>query len=144
MLSLSPSIHDWLTRSARGDAHVRLKAATTVHFDQFVKGEEIDDLYYVKRVGRRRDDHDFSDEVWSMRPDFNPRQRFLGAFFREDWFVILTRKPRNYFKRDEHWQAQIGVVRSTWDGLFRYQPRHSGDALSDYVTFNAEHYDERW
>jgi hypothetical protein len=144
MLSLSASIHDWLIQPETRDANIRLKAAVRAHFDQFVKGEEIDDLYYMKRVSRRRDHHEFWDEVWSMRPDFNPRQRFLGAFFREDWFVVMTRKPREFFKYDGHWQSQIDLVRSVWDDLFPYRPRHRGNAFSDYVTSNAEHCDDRW
>lgn len=145
MLSLSPLVYDWLMRPAVGDAHIRLKAAVKAHFAQFVKGEEIDDLDYMKRVSdRRRGYDDFSAEVWSIRPDFNPRHRFFGAFFREDWFVVLTKKPRESLRRDEHWHTQIDTVCRDWDALFRFRTRHSGDGLFDYVTVNAEHCDDRW
>jgi hypothetical protein len=145
MVSLSPDIHEWLMRSVQTDVHIRLKAAVKIHFGQFVKGEEIDDLDYMKRVSdRRRGGEDFSSEIWSVRPDFNPRHRFFGAFFREDWLVLLTKKPRDALKRDEHWHAQIDAVCRIWDDLFPYRPRHIGDAITDYVTFNAEHRDDRW
>jgi hypothetical protein len=145
MLSLSLPIHDWLMRPVQGDADVRLKAAVKVHFGQFVKGEEIDDLDYMKRVSDyRRGGDDFSAEVWSVRPDFNPKHRFFGAFFREDWFVILTKKSRDSLKRDEHWHSQLDAVCRDWDNLFPFRARHRGDALSNYVSFNAEHRDARW
>jgi hypothetical protein len=132
-------------RPVQADSLIRLKAAVKVHFGQFVIGEEIDDLDYMKRVSDRRDgDDNFSAEIWSARPDFIPRHRFFGAFFREDWLVILTKKPRDSFKRDEHWHAQIDAVCAEWDDMFAYRRRHRGEVLSDYVTFNAEHRDVRW
>lgn len=144
-LSMVPDIHDWLTRSASGDGLVRLKAAIKIHFAQFVKGEEIDDCYFMKRVSDRRGGYDdFSAGIWSVRPDFIPRYRFFGAFFRADWFVIFTRKPRDALRDDSQWHAQIDAVCRDWDTLFHYRIRHGGEALSDYVTFNAEHCDDRW
>jgi hypothetical protein len=126
MLSLSPDICEWLTRPVQADVNIRLKAAVKIHFGQFVKGEEIDDLDYMKRVSdRRRGGEDFSAEIWSVRPDFNPRHRFFGAFFREDWLVILTRKLRDALKRDEHWHVQIDEVCRTWDQLFPFRSRHT-------------------
>src|SRR5271154_2090580 len=92
---------------------------------------------YMKRVSdRRKGGEDFSADVWSVRPDFNPRHRFFGVFFREDWFVVLAKKPRDSLKRDEHWHAQIDLVCREWDNLFPFRPRHGGEMLSDYVTFN--------
>jgi hypothetical protein len=91
MLSLGSSIYDWLMRPVQADADIRLKAAVKIHLGQFVKGEEIEDLDYMKRVSdRRKGGEDFSADVWSVRPDFNPRHRFFGVFFREDWFVVLA------------------------------------------------------
>lgn len=146
MLSLSKPIHDWLMRPVEADSSVRLKAAVKIHFGQYVKGEDIEDLDYMKRVcdRRRREGDNFSAEVWSVRPDFHPKHRFFGAFFREDWLVILTKKPRDSLKRDEHWHAQIDAVCHQWDALFPYRSRHHGDLLIDYVTSNAEHRDDRW
>jgi len=143
-LSLSTTVHKWLMEPTTNEARIKLTAAARIHFGQFVKGEDIDDLNYMKRVSRRRDYDEFDDEVWSIRPDFRPVYRFLGAFYRADWFVILVHKPRDYFQRDQHWQAQIDAVRSNWDALFPYQTRHRGTEFANYVTFNAEHCDDRW
>jgi hypothetical protein len=145
MLSLGVTLHDWLMRPVQGDVLVRLKAAVKIHFGDFVKGEQIDDLDYIKRVSDRREGYnDFSAEVWSVRPDFIPKYRFFGAFFRHDWLVMLTKRPRDMLKRDHDWHVQIDAVCHEWDELFRYRTRHSGYRLSEYVTFNAEYRDDRW
>jgi hypothetical protein len=145
MLSLDMSIHDWLMRGVQAEKQIQLKAAVKVHFGQFVKGDEVDDLYYMKRVADRRYGHeDFSADVWSVRPDFKPYHRFFGAFFREDWLVILSKKPRDTLIHDALWHAQIDTVCHLWDELLPFRRRHRGDQLSQYVTSSAEHYDERW
>jgi hypothetical protein len=146
MLSIAPSIHDWLYRSVRGDASIQLKAAVKEHFGRFVKGELIDDCDYMKRVcDYRQGLDDFSADIWSVRPSFRPKHRFFGAFFREDWFVIFTKRKRDYLDdHEDRWHAEIDAVRTAWDRLFFPRPRHSGHALTDYLTFNAEHCDDRW
>jgi hypothetical protein len=144
-LSMIPDIYNWLSQPVTGDRLAQLKAATKIHFGQFVKGEEIDDYYFMKRASDKRGGYDnFSGEVWSIRPDFMPRYRFFGAFFRTDWFVVFTKKPRDALKTDQQWHAQLDAVCRDWDSIFPYTYRHSGESLSDYVAFNAEHYDERW
>jgi len=144
-LSLSTDINNWLTSTVSSDFLTKLKAAVAVHLGQFIKGEEIDDDIFMKRVSdRRRGHHEFAHEVWAMRPEFNPKYRFFGAFFRADWFVVLRKDTRDNLKNDRQWHAQIDATCQSWGLLFPYTPRHSGNDFAEYVTFNAEHYDERW
>lgn len=144
-LSMLPDIHNWLMSQGGGDGLSRLRAATKTHLAQFVKGEGIDDCNFMKIVSDKRYGFDdFSSNIWSIRPDFVPRIRLFGAFFREDWLVILTKKQRNELKTDHHWHAQIDVVCRRWSSLFPYTNRHSGVSVLDYMTANVEHCDDRW
>jgi hypothetical protein len=129
-LSLAPDIYIWLMQPANADGLIKLKAATKIHFGQFVKGEDIDDCNDIKRVSDKRGGYDdFSSEIWSIRPDFAPRYRFFGTFFRDDWFVILSKKPRDSLQHDEQWHAQIDAVCRDWDALFPYRRRHTGQSV---------------
>lgn len=144
-MSLTPDIHDWLTRPVSSDWLTQQKAAAKTHFSQFVIGDEIDDCFYMKRVcDKRKRKGKFSGEVWSIRPDFVPRHRFFGAFFCPDWFVIFTKELRDKLRTDDQWHKQIDAVCLNWDALLPHNPRHSGNQLSDYITFKTEHCDERW
>jgi hypothetical protein len=144
-VSLAVDIHEWLMRPVTSEFLTRLKAAVKVHLAQFVKGDEIDDCEFMKRVARKRSGrNDFSEQVWSVRPDFIPRYRFFGTFFRADCLVIFTKMPRDDLNTDDKWHAQIDAVRRSWTALFPGHSSHSGDHFPDYVTFNAEHCDERW
>jgi hypothetical protein len=146
MLSLHHSVHEWLFHPVNDDGLIQLKAAVKVHFSDFVIGAEIDDLDYMKRVSNRSLGYDdFSDEIWSIRPWFKPKQRFFGTFFREDWFVVFTKRTRDYLDDDDdRWDAEVETVVEAWDNLFYPRPRHSGDTFGGYVTANSEHCDDRW
>jgi hypothetical protein len=86
-LLLSPRIHQWIYTHGR---NAELRAAVRAHFGRFVKGEQIDDLNYMKRVSNRATPvDDFSEDVWSIRPLFQPQQRFFGTFPLPDHFIIL-------------------------------------------------------
>jgi hypothetical protein len=144
-LSLTPDIHDWLIRPVSSEFVTQLKAATKVHFGQFVKGEEIDDCEFMKRTSNMSRGHnDFTRGIWHIRPDFIPRYRFFGAFFRADWFVVFTKKERNAINTNQRWLKEIDVACRSWDALLPHNKPHSGNELSEYVTFNAEHCDDRW
>ena len=107
--------------------------------------EEIDDCEFMKRTSNMSRGHnDFTRGIWHIRPDFIPRYRFFGAFFRADWFVVFTKKERNAINTNQRWLKEIDVACRSWDALLPHNKPHSGNELSEYVTFNAEHCDDRW
>jgi hypothetical protein len=137
-----PKIHQWLYAAGR---NADLRAAVRAHFAQFVKGEQIDDLIYMKRVSRRVGSaDDFSHGVWSIRPLFQPQQRFFGTFPLPDHFVILAMQSRKALISDTQWHNQIREVTRTWGAMFGERHCFSGSAFAHHVTFNAEHTDDRW
>lgn len=81
MLTLVPDLYEWVTRPVVSKALNQVKAQARVHFGQFVKGEQVDDCYFMKRVeDRRKDPPDFTHEVWAISPRFDPPQyRFLAC-----------------------------------------------------------------
>ena len=115
------------------------------HLGWFSKGEKVDDRDFMKRVSRRTVGGDnFSDRVWSIRPNAEPRHRFFGVFAMENWFLIFSMHRRDYLDRDERWHAEIDRSLRTWSALFPGMVHWSGTRFSHYVTFKSEHRDDRW
>jgi len=89
---------------------------------------------------------DFTHEVWSVSPRFgDPQYRFFGAFATRDWFLAVSKQDRK--RLEEHpnrWHEEIDRVLRIWKVLFGNDLRHGGYSLSDYVSMNAEHCDDRW
>jgi hypothetical protein len=142
-LLLSPRIYQWINANGR---NAELRAAVRAHLGRFVKGEQIDDLNYMKRVSNRAAAtvDDFSDGVWSIRPLFEPKQRFFGAFPLPDHFIIFAMQSRRALNTDPQWNNQIRKVTRTWNAMFPGRRCFSGSAFAHYVTFNADHKDGRW
>jgi hypothetical protein len=141
-LLLSPRIHQWIYANGR---NAELRAAVRAHFGRFVKGEQIDDLNYMKRVSNRVALSDnFSDDVWSIRPLFQPQQRFFGRFPLPDHFIIFAMQSRKALDTYPQWDNQIRKVARTWSAMFPARRCFSGSAFAHYVTFNADHKDGRW
>ena len=141
-ISLSPRISKWLNESG----NITLKSGVRSHFSVFVKGDDVDDLHYMKRVEYRSVSYNgFDDQIWSVRPTALPYQRFFGAFLSPDWLIILNMRARDELKyNDELWNRQIEKTRSAWTSIFSGIPCHAGTCFEDYVKFKSEHLDDRW
>lgn len=146
-MTLIPDIHAWLTTPVKSEALSRVKAQARAHFGEFVKGAQVDDCYFMKRVeDRRRTPPDFSHEVWSITPRFTPPQhRYFGVFVTQDWFLVCTKQSRD--RLSEHanrWHEEIDKTLRIWDQFFDQHRPHSGSQLREYISTNARHCDDRW
>jgi hypothetical protein len=128
-------------------ALMQTKASVRAHCGQFVKGEPVDDCRFMKRVeDRRMTPVDFTHEVWSISPRFGePQYRFFGAFVTRDWFLVTSKQDRDRLEEhDNRWHEEIDKVLRIWKALFGDDLRHNGNQLSDYISMNAVHCDDRW
>jgi hypothetical protein len=147
MLTMPPELRNWLDKPVKSEALLKVKAQARTHFGEFVKGEPVDDYYFMKRVeDRRKMPPDFGHEVWSIRPRFDPPQhRYFGVFVTQDWFLVCTKQARDWLGgHDNRWHAEIDKTLRIWNHLFPSQLPHSGTQLRNYVSNNAEHCDDRW
>jgi hypothetical protein len=144
-LTVHPDIHRWLY-SAQTDPQIEYRAKVRVHLAQFVKGQPIDDRFFMKRIeDRRRSPWSMDHGVWAISPRFNPQHRLFGCFATLDWFVVLTKQSRDRLDESENrWHEQIDRCRRIWNTLFPSELPHVGSELVDYISSNAEHCDERW
>jgi macrodomain Ter protein organizer (MatP/YcbG family) len=140
-----PDVLDWLEAPVRSDAIAKAKAAARAHIAQFIKGEKIDDLHFMKRIeDRRRKPSSFDHQVWAFRPLFNPQHRYFGVFATKDWFVVCTKQSRDRLaEHDNRWHKEIDKTSRIWASLFGLLPR-GGATLGDYISQNAERCDGRW
>ena len=145
-LSVYRELHAWIYAEAEA-SNVTMEAKGHVrgHLGQFVRGELIDDYYFMKRVEDRRFPMAmFSHGIWAISPRFNPQYRFFGAFATYDWFVALNKQSRDALEQSEaRWHAEIDTSTKLWSDLFPGRPVFIGDALGDFVS-NAEKLDARW
>jgi hypothetical protein len=125
----------------------QMKAKVRVHFGQFVKGEPVDDLFFMKRVEDRRCDrrYHFDHDVWSISPRFDPQHRFFGMFCAPDWFVAFSMQSRKHLaEHPDNWHVQIDKCARVWSSIFHEIRPYRGVSFADYVTENGEHRDDRW
>jgi hypothetical protein len=140
-------LHKWVTEEVVGAPENRIRAQARTHFGQFVKGEEIDDLDFMKRVeDRRRRPPFFGHGVWSVSPRFAPPQyRYFGLFVTQDWFFMCGKNSRDYLNdHDDRWHAEIDKALGDWNAFFSGELPHDSNELSDIISINAEHCDGRW
>jgi hypothetical protein len=147
MITVVPELFEWLHAPVKGISSNRVKAQARTHFGQFVKGEHIDDLHFIKRVEDRRPGRSpFGHEVWSVSPRFEPPQyRYFGLFATQNWFVACCKQSRDIL--DEHpnrWHAEIDKALRIWSYYFGSDLPHAGAQLNQYVSHNADHLDDRW
>lgn len=145
MLSVHFDLHDWLYAEPSA-VILDFKAGIRAHLGEFVKGELIDDLYFMKRVENRRKHSDvFGDGVWSFSPRFRPQYRVFGFFAITDWFVAMTQESRDVLEQSEaRWQTQIDTCTGIWDSLFPGRSPWIQDRIEHYVSGNMEKIDDRW
>jgi hypothetical protein len=144
-ITVQPEIHEWLY-GAKTEAQREYRAKVRVHFAQFVKGEMIDDCYFMKRIeDRRRAPWSMSHGIWAISPRFEPQHRFFGCFATLDWFLVLSKQDRDRLsKNEQRWHEQIDKCLRTWERLVPGYPIHVATDLAGFVSSNAEHCDDRW
>jgi len=146
-LSVLNDIDAWLydDSAAMSDEAMEAKGHARGHFGTFVRGEGVDDLFFMKRVeDRRLPAHLFSHGVWAISPRFDPQYRFFGGFATYNWFVALTKQSRDFLgQSDERWHAEIDSTRKRWAELFPGREVYLADRLDAFMS-NAEKIDERW
>src|SRR5262245_19609747 len=106
MLSIISDLHSWLYEQA-SPGGPRIKGAIRAHFGEFVRGDRVDDLDFMKRIEDRRSHFPlFSHGVWALSSRVNPQFRFFGFFAVPDWFILLCRQERNALNTDAAWHAE--------------------------------------
>jgi hypothetical protein len=124
---------------------MRTKDAIRAHLAEFVRGEPVDDLDFMKRVENRRiSPPTFTDGVWSVGPRFKPQLRLFGLFAITGWFVILNFQYRDALTTDAAWHAEIDKALGIWAALFPGRHPWVQDNLHEYIPSNAEKRDDRW
>ena len=143
-LSIASEMHVWLYEQEPNPA-MRIKDAIRAHFGEFVRGEPVDDLDYMKRVeDRRRHPVSFSHGVWAISPRFKPQFRFFGFFAIAGWFIALNRQRRDALTTDAAWHAEIDKALDLWGQLFPGRDPWLRDNLIGYIPSNGEKRDDRW
>jgi len=146
-MTVVPELFNWLHAPVKDTGLNKMKAQSRTHLGEFVLGNHIDDLYFMKRVeDRRRTPPDFSHEVWSVTPRFPPPQhRYFGVFVSQDWFLACTKQSRDVLgEHDNRWHAEIDKTLRIWASLCPGLLPHSGSQLRHYISENARHDDDRW
>jgi hypothetical protein len=138
-------IYQWLYDETGSDDDLRARGFARGHFGQFVKGMEIDDLYFIKRVeDRRRAPWSMEHGIWALSPRFEPQHRFFGCFATYNWFVALSKESRDVLEEHEdRWHEQIDKCLGRWDDLFPGKLIFLRPTLEEFVS-NAEKLDDRW
>jgi hypothetical protein len=67
--------------------------------------------------------------------DPKPGIRILGAFSERDTFIAVTWDYRQNF--DDAWPEQVANCKDAWEKLFGTIPRHHGNDIHDYISFNV-------
>jgi hypothetical protein len=66
-LSVHPDVFDWVHAGTSSAQQMHLKSKIRAHFGQFVKGEPIDDKYFMKRISNRSSGQDdFGSSTFQM------------------------------------------------------------------------------
>lgn len=137
-------VHNWLYDEAGSSWTLEAKGHVRGHFGQFVCGEEIDDLDFMKRVEDRRTGHpSFAHGVWAISPRFRPQHRFFGMFATQDWFVVLNKESRDVLEKSDSWHTQIDRSLRLWGQFFPGLYPHVPNQLHQFMS-NAEKCDDRW
>ena len=137
-------VHNWLYDETGNDNVLEARGFARGHFGEFVKGAQIDDLDFMKRVeDRRRTPWSMEHGVWAISPRFHPQYRFFGCFATHNWFVALSKESRDVLERDDSWHSQIEKSLTLWGELFPGQIPFVRDTLPEFVS-NAEKRDDRW
>jgi hypothetical protein len=144
-LSVEKGLHEWLY-AEQGLDMPRQKANIRAHLGEFVRGEHIDDLEYMKRVEDHRNPSGlFAGGIWSIRPRFRPQYRLFGMFVITNWFVLLNQQNRDYLgESNEKWLAETRKCNKLWTELFPGRSPWISDDLGDFVSSNMEKCDDRW
>jgi hypothetical protein len=75
------------------------------------------------------------DEVWDFRClDPRPGIRAFGRFSEPNTFIALTWNYREVID----WSAEVERCKSEWTKLFRDIQPFRGNAVDEYITYNAE------
>ncbi|MGF1619474.1 MAG: hypothetical protein ACFCUR_02530 [Rhodomicrobiaceae bacterium] len=142
---MTPELHTWVHDDGQQGELKPLKGFVRGHFTTFVRGDEIDDLEFMKLVEDRRDHYaPFDHGVWSIRPSFKPLHRFFGVFALKDWFVAMTVQDRASLGMSQgEWHKQIDGCRTLWNELFPGKFPISGNNVFAYISDNVEAEDDR-
>jgi hypothetical protein len=137
----------WVTGAISTERQADLKARVRVHLGIFVKGQDVDDCRFMKRVEDRRvpATQKFDHDIWSISPRFEPQHRFFGTFALGDHFVVFCMQSRLALARNPSlWHTCIDKSVGAWDKLFPGLIRYYGSRFEHCVTVNGEHCDARW
>jgi hypothetical protein len=135
---VTPQISRWLNQKPSLKRREVNPAFVRQTLGRFVKGEFIDNMFYMKRLARP------PDEVWEIRvTTASPQARVFGAFAGPDCFVCLHPVPRDWLSAEKRkpWPVALNEARDRWKELFGNAPPFTSTRFEDYVTENSAHYD---
>lgn len=143
-LTMTVDLIEWSQEPVEAELLREGRAQVRAHFKQFVTGQPVDDLHFMKRVEDTRLFNPFSHGVWSFCPRFDPQYRFFGLFAISDWFVAFLKESReDLHHHPEKWRAAIDGCLTNWTELFPGREPWIRDTLPEFVS-NAEKLDDRW
>jgi hypothetical protein len=145
-LSIEAGIYDWLHDETGTDAMQEMRAQARANCSAFVRGLDVDDCDFIKRVeDRRLNPSTFDAGVWALSIRFDPQHRLFGFFAITDWFVVLSSQDRGVLAEGDHrWHAEIDRCQKRWNELFPAHQPWVRPNLSEYLSSNVEKCDDRW
>lgn len=126
----------WLNERPKKERSIDHKQFTLEALARFVRGERIDNRFYMKRL--RVD----NEELWAIRIDTTPQDRIFGMFIEKDCFVCMNKRPRDELKNkvSRQWKSAEQKALNKWTKLFPGMRPMPGNHFSHYVS-NGEHFD---
>jgi hypothetical protein len=136
-LYVSPEMSRWLAQNPSRNRRAVKTPFVRQRLGQFVRGEHVDNLYYMKRLT------EFPDEIWEIRViTTSPQARIFGAFRMTDVFIGLNWAPRDWLASDrERWQRKFDDAMSQWRSLFGTSHPFTSARFDSYVSERSNHYD---
>lgn len=145
-LSIESGVYEWMHQTSEAEDVLEMLSQARAHCGVYVRGSEIDDRDFMKRVqDRRRSPPSFGAGVWALRVRFNPQHRLFGFFALPDWLVVLRKQERGVLEEGAHrWHSEIDSCMQIWQELFPEKEPWVRETLGEYLLFNAEKCDGRW
>lgn len=129
-------VANWLKEEPKREKSIIKKQFTNEALARFVRGEQINNKYYMKRL----DTHD--KYLWEIRIASAPQERIFGFFVHKDCFICTNKRPRDELKRkgSPQWKSAEQKALNKWVDLFPGVAPLVGNDFSIYVS-NGEHFD---
>ncbi len=133
-----PSLNKWLTQDMKTTRMLNDQARVVSHLAEFIKGNRIDDLDFMKLLKPSESN------IWAMRVrGSKPQYRVFGAFIDFDCFFGSHFVNRDDIEEKNSWEEEVNFVKKMWAKIFDNTSiqRLSGSFQS--LVSNGEERDKR-